>query len=309
MEWKKLIQINDDWIDKFFINQGMSEEAKLRIRDYSIKFSGNIYSFTGLAEYLALKIPEFVFGPKEIGDLGERKAFLQATKYFGEKDPKADGKYGELFLFLLVETVLKCPMIAYKIRTLTNYKDQVKGGDGIFLGDYEYKKGHFVSACLIGESKVMEAYSNCVDDALESLNRFYDKFTSGQFMTTEFMVAKRNIHYDAECDIDFLYNSLTPGTEEFRKKTLVHPVLLMYSTNIINGIEKNAITQSEAEEMVQKYFLKRGQEHFDLIKDKLNNWPDLQKVILDFFIIPVNSVEKFRNEVYYQIHGIQYPKE
>jgi hypothetical protein len=143
-----------------------------------------------------------------------------------------------------------------------------------------------------------------VDDAFESIERFHNEITSSQFKTTEFMVAKQNISDDF--DIDQVFDALTPGTEKFRNNILVHPIFIMYSTNKINTIEKSALTNEMAEKLIKEYFIKRGSEHLSIIKEKLNSWSNLEKVFLDFFIIPVNNVQKFRSTTYYHIHGVNY---
>lgn len=304
MEWEKLVQIDEKWVSDHLTRQHNAEDAKIKIRGYSIKFSGNILDFNAISTFVAESVHKFVYSSGKIKELGEIKALMQAQKYFGKKNPDTDGKYGELLLFLLVESVLKCPMVAHKITTLSNTRDQVKGGDGIFLGDYEYQTGKYHPACLIGESKIMDGFAASVEDALDSLDRFHNERSSPQFSATEFMVAKQSLSGDF--DIDYVYDCLTPGSEAFQKNILVHPVFLMYNTSGIDTIEKVALTQTMAEELIKEYFIKRGNEHFRLIQDKIMKWEDLQKVYLDFFIIPVNNVRKFRNTIYYQIHGVQY---
>jgi len=303
--WQKLVQINDEWLSRYLITRDFFEHSKVKIRCYSIQFSGNLNDFAAIAKYAALQIPEYVFGPKGIKKIGHKEAFMEAMKYFGKRVTKTEGKYGELMLFLFVESVLKCPLVAYKMRSLSNFSDQVKGADGVFLGNYEYSSGSFIEARLIGESKIMEGFSSCVTQAYDSLNRFHDKVTGPEFMATEFIVAKNNLfdNDDKEIDIDELYDSLTPGTTSFAAKIWVHPIFIMYETNVIDNIELKAKNRDEAEEFMQEYFKTRAQEHIEYIKEKLQDNPELQKIYLDFFIIPVKSVEKFRNEVCFNIHG------
>ncbi|MDU2065504.1 MAG: DUF1837 domain-containing protein [Sporomusaceae bacterium] len=301
--WEEFVQINEEWLTKYLIMHGFYEHEKVKVRCYSIQFSGNLNDFAALAKYAALQIPEYVFGAKGIKKIGPKEAFMEAMKYFGQRVTKTEGKYGELMLFLFVESVLKCPLVAYKLRSLSNFSDQVKGADGVFLGNYEYQPGKFFEARLIGESKIMESFSNCVTEAYSSLNRFHDKITGPEFMATEFIVAKNNIFDSEDVDIDELYDSLTPGTSSFIKKMWVHPIFIMYETNVINSIETKANSREEAEILLREYLLGRGEEQITYIKEKLNNNPELRKVYLDFFIIPVKSVEKFRNEVCYNIHG------
>lgn len=85
---------------------------------------------------MAQKIKQFVLSEADIEECKkqDKEPWLKAAIYFGPVNPQNEGKYGELLLFLLVEAVLKTPMIAYKIKSLSDYKHQIKGSDGVFLG-------------------------------------------------------------------------------------------------------------------------------------------------------------------------------
>jgi hypothetical protein len=62
-----------------------------------------------------------------------------APKYFCKRAPNSEGKFGELLFFALAESVLRCKLLSLKIRSLSNFSDQIKGGDGVFLGSYHTK--------------------------------------------------------------------------------------------------------------------------------------------------------------------------
>lgn len=91
----------------------------------------------GFCQVLHDNLTYYVYDENRIKD-NPVCAGQNAGSYFGQKDPQADGKYGELLLFVLVESVLGCKMIAHKLKSLTNVIDQIKGGDGVFLGNYDY---------------------------------------------------------------------------------------------------------------------------------------------------------------------------
>lgn len=304
IEWEKLLQIEPDFIDKHIILQDSKKDFKLCARAYTIKFSGNLYNCKGLVEILSEIVGKFTHSRYEVETLGEVKALKGGEKIFGKIEPSKDGKYGELVLFALVESVLRCPMVAHKIPT--SFNDQVKGGDGIFMGNYENEPGQMHQAILIGESKIWQQYAPALDDCLNSINRFHDSISKGQFNSQEFIVAKKGLIKSGVVDVDYIYKCLSPGEKEFQENITVHPVFIMYETNEIENIERKATSKQKAEELIQTYMARRSNEQIELIRDKLKSHKELSKVFLDFFILPVKNVEEFRNELYYEIHGVKF---
>lgn len=303
--WKDLIQIDKTWVERH-LNLHFSEPGtKTTIRLFTIRASGTTVSHGALCTELSEMVIPYVSGKTGLNQSEAVKAHSYAVKFFGEKNTQTDGKYGELLLFALVEAVLECKMVAHKIRTLSNFKDQVKGGDGIFLGEYLIA-GENRNVYMIGESKVMAGYADAIDDALESINRFHDKDTAAEFNSTELIIAKDNLIIQEGADIDELYERLTPGTEPFRNQTLVHPVLLMYNTASIGTLEKKATDVLELEELIKNEITSRKARTLKLINEKVAKYDNIQKVYLDFFILPTNEVDAFRNGLYYEIHGVPY---
>lgn len=305
--WEKYIQIDRNWVSDQLKSQYVLRNAKLCIRVYTIKFSGTLCSTDALIQVLTLMIKNYVYNPSTIKKLGADAAFLQALKYFGHTDPVKDGKYGELLLFALAESVLGCKMIAHKIRNLTNYKDQVKGGDGIFLGNYETDSLTF-PAYFIGESKIMNTRSETFKESLDSLQRFHDLIRSAEFTNNEFMVAKDCLNVDDGVDLEEVYDRLTPTTEKFKQQNLVHPILLMFNTGKISSIETKAATNTEAETLVEEFTKSEKQKVLDYISEGIKEYPEICKVYLDFFLMPVKDVKAFRHAFYYCLHNAPYKK-
>ncbi len=304
VNWENLLQIEEKWVDKYLTAQMLTREVKTIIRAYTIQFSGTINSYKGLAHALSEIIGKFYHGKEEIKKIGEIRALLNAQKIFGQNSPSNDGKYGELLLFAFVESVLRCPMVAHKIPT--SFNDQVKGSDGIFIGKYEYEKGKQHEAILIGESKIWQEYSSALEDSLNSINRFHESIEKSHFNAQEFIVAKKGLVQSNEIDIDTIYNYLSPEKPEHQKCILVHPVFIMYETKKISSIETKAKITQEAEKLIKEYIIQKHKKHIDLLNDKLKLFPELKKIYLDYFILPVKDVDEFRNELYYEIHGVKY---
>lgn len=306
IDWKKYIQIDRSWVSRQLELHFNQIDSKINVKLYTVKVSGTTMLPNGLVEELHLMLPDYIQSKQEIERVGERKAALKANHFFGRKDPRADGKYGELLLFALVESILGCKMVAHKIRTLTNFKDQIKGGDGIFLGNYIIPDGREEAAYLIGESKVTAQYSVAIDESLGSINRFNDVKNSPEFLSNELVIAKDNLLVEDTLDIDEIYDCLTPTTDKFRNQILVHPILLMYNDATIKKVESQSATRADLEDNIKKSIEDKQLDLVTLINQKLQDYPLVKNVYLDFFLIPYNDIDAFRNAMYYQIHGVTY---
>lgn len=306
-QWQQLIEIDPGWVSRQLNNHFYDFQDKVTLRGYTIKASGTTLSPTGVVKELYGMLIPYVQSGKLNTQQEIVAAMSLATKFFGEKNTQTDGKYGELLLFALVEAVLQCKMVAHKIRTLSNFKDQVKGGDGIFLGNYLIN-GNEEKAYLIGESKIMGDYNSAISDALLSIDRFHDPSTAAEFYNTELIIAKDNLIIGDSVDLDELYDRLTPTTAEFREQNLIHPILLMYNSKNINEFEVKANNNQELESFIKDEFIKRKDTVKRSILKKVQTYPNIKKVYLDFFLLPFNDVDSFRNAMYYEIHGVPFKK-
>lgn len=324
INFSKLITINKNWVDKE-LNHHYTEKIndKLNVRLFSIKASGTTINSISLANAL-LDILPYYFKSKseidktikrevsntideyttssdldhqlEISKIVHTRTYREAKKFFKKKsfDSKS-GKYGELLLFGLVEAILDCKMIAHKITNLTNYHDEIKGGDGVFMGNYKLPNGNTETAYLIGESKVWQDYSGAKKDALESINRFYDSKVQADFKTLEFFIAQKDIEkvVDEKIDIDELYDRLDQTSDLFKSQIAVHPILIMYETKSYNTLMKKALSNVELNTSINKQVQSKLKATLDSIATKVKEFPELEKVFLDFILIPTNSVSDF----------------
>lgn len=323
IDWEKKIRIDPEWTNRQLVNHFLNKKLKLTVRGYTPKTSGTNFNCDDLIEELGFFIPDYVHSEKskqkklkalkskfgdKLADLRLDTALYQeAQTFFGKKDPSTDGKYGELLLFALTESILKSKMVAHKIVGLSNSKDQVKGGDGIFLGNYEIENGKFEPAIFIGESKIMQGFSDCIGDALESIDRFHAPETKAEFNSMEFIVANNTMFIDdKDVEYDKIYDLLTPGTEAYKKQILVHPVLIMYNTKSIEKLEIKAKNNDELEDLIKKYMLGKENEFINKINEKVKDFPNIQKVYIDFFCFPFNNIDNFRNGMYFNIHKVPF---
>ena len=328
---KDLFKIDKSWMEKELTSH-LTEKIgdKVSMRVYTVKPSSTQIDFISLSNFLTRIIPHYVYSIKEIEDDIERNLrrnekairksnveldehelieiiakekervknetwidiFNKSRIFFRKKgEDYIGGKYGELMLFALVEGVLECKMVAHKIKHLTNVNDEIKGSDGVFLGNYNENK-----AILFGESKVMQSMSGAIVDALESINRYHNDPEKAHNISHELLIAREHIHKYNVDDIDDLYDRLDPTSVDYKEQLLVHPIILMYERSFIKSIQKKAKTYKEFNEMISTELitrLKRKKEVFDLLNNHIVE-QKLEHSFLDFFLIPVDDVSKFR---------------
>jgi len=305
LEWVSLVRIDSGWIDKYLITYDDSLKEKVITRSFSIRFSGTEEHMQGLIEFMADRIKEFVLSKadvKKCESLGQ-DPWRRAARYFGPIDPSKEGKYGELLLFLLVEAVLKTPMIAHKIKSLSDPKDQVKGSDGVFFGPYREQ-----NSLLLGEAKVYQNSNQAIGDALRSIDKFHNVSTADNEIKTELLIIRQTITDDLSLEqVEFLLNILDTQSVGYQKVNKVHPILIVYDEEKICEIEKNCKGKEDGEKMIHAMFDALSLEMLRKVLYKVSTkWKTLEKVYLDFFFVPVTSVEKFRNSLFKAIHNMPY---
>lgn len=326
IDFSSLITINKSWVDKE-LNHHYTQKVndKLNVRLYSIKPSGTTINSISLANTLLDILPYYFKSKSEIDkniqreisktineyttatDIDQKeeitkiefnRTYREASAFFKKKssDTKS-GKYGELLLFGLVEAVLSCKMIAHKITNLTNYHDEIKGGDGVFMGNYMLPNGNIEFAYLIGESKVWKSYSGAKIDALKSINRFYDSKVQSDFKTLEFFIAQKDIEkvVSEKTDIDELYDRLDQKSELFKSQIAVHPILIMYETPRYDNLMKKAQNNLELIGLIDKDVKSKLKKTLESIALKVKEFPELEKVYLDFILIPTNNISDFND--------------
>lgn len=306
LKWFNLLRIDSKWIEDYLITHKTSWNGKLTTRAYSLRFMGTEENMQSLIEFMADRIIDFVLSKTEIEECEKKgvNPWRIAAKYFGDTDPTSEGKYGELLLFLFVESVLETPMVAHKIKSIGDNNDQVKGSDGVFFGNY-----NGVTSLLLGESKVSEDRNRAINKSLKSVDKFHNS-TSAQEMIKELSIIRKTLTDDLTTEqLDFLLKILDVKSTEYQTVNKVHPVLIVYDENKISEIEIKCLKKEDGEKMVCAEFAQLSDELLPKIIEKIEtNWEPLKKIFLDFFFVPVTSVDKFRESMYKAIHHTSYKR-
>lgn len=302
-DWEKHLTVNTQWVDKFFHQVPGVGEFKVNARALSLKFSGTKQECLPLADHLSNSIESYVFDQQQLAVFKEEgvPAYKRASSFFGNTNPVVDGKYGELMLYMLVEAILKTPMVSHKLQLLTNVNDQIKGGDGIFFGKYA---NHI--SILIGESKIHQRLQGALADSMMSVDRFNKDYAASS-MEHELFIARSNISKNFSLEqAKKIYEAFKPGTEEYQACNRVHPILLVYDCSKIDEIEIQASGKAHAEELVKAWIAEHAKEVLENIKSGFSPYPDLRKVYLDFFLVPMSNVGTFKKTLFKSIHGIEF---
>lgn len=306
LNWVKLISVDPKWINDYLISHSDQPkcQGKIVTRVYSIRFSSNSEDIDRLVYYMKHRIPLYAFSKKELKELLKQaiQPWPEARdRYFGKVDPTYDGKCGEMLLYLFVEAVLGAPMIAHKIKCDSdNPNTQVHGSDGVFIGEY-----NGMQCMLLGEAKMRQTSESGLDDALKSVNKFYDPSEGGQTIRNELVVVRDMRSKSlSKKQFQYLEKVLNLRSEEYRRITKVHPVLIVYDESKIKEIEIACKEANDGEDRVSKEFQLLDQTLLSSIIVKINaEWQELRKVYLDFFFVPVSSIDRFRQSFYQSLWG------
>jgi hypothetical protein len=306
-DWSALVEIDRHWHSRPLEEHFDEIHGLARVKIYTVKVSGTEMLPDSLVDELHTLLPDYVFSRTKRQELGDRKAGLRANHFFGKTDPASDGKFGELLLFALVESVLGCKMVGHKIRNTTNRRDQAKGGDGIFLGEYLLANGNPHPACLIGESKVVGGLSEGLESAFDSINRFHEGARAPEFRATEYIVARDSMLEDERVDLKEVYARLNPTSAEFRRQVMVHPILIMFdNAKVKRCLDAGLQTPIELEAHIKSELATLYPSFTRSLNTKLARYPECARVQLHFFLIPYDQVNKFRDAMYYAVHGVTF---
>lgn len=303
INWQKLLRVDKDIFYSWFnLKEEVVLSEDLKIKFYSLKYMNNKPDSEGFVNHLYTQVERYVFDEKTINELKEdgEVPHEKALSYFGDIDPQSDGRYGELILYLFVEAVLKTPLVVHKISQTYNNNDQVKGSDGIFIGNIGNKV-----TLLIGESKMRNNFHVCVGDVIESLERYIN---NPETTTRELEVAKNHLSSDLknldENDLDLIYQSFRTKQAEFQQYNFCYPAFLMYKEiKIKELIDENL---PEIEEQVLEFLKSIKKRRSEYIG---KNLPEVKNINFEFFMMPVQDVNTFRKLCYKTFHnGREYVK-
>lgn len=208
-----------------------------------------------------------------------RKAIRKITKH------TAQGKLGELILYLCIEKFFKAPKILSKISNLTDNQDQVKGADAVHA---QYLNNQLV--LFLGESKIWKQYGGACSDAVKSIKNSLDNYEE------EFDLIESNIDFPNKNDAleREILTILNPYENLEMSFTMHVPCLIGFDSSICKNI-------SSEKQYLQKY-LGSAQKKIHTFYSKAVAHLPINEVTL--LLLPFQSVNDFTKR-FIEVLGIE----
>lgn len=286
--WHTHTVIDGSELEEYLHEVSTDSDGRIEVQTHCIAVGGDTIDSDALIEFASKKFPYLVFSEDEIEDRSP-EVYRDAVARAGLRDdPVRDGLYGELLLFLLVDGLLDLPMVSHKIAGKQNPRDEVKGSDGVFFGEYRGEE----SLC-IGEAKFFTNKNGGIRDSLESTNRFHGSGGSSS-RRHELEVASKNLSRNLSQErIEELSERLTANATDYR---LVHPIFVGFEEEELNRLQAEAMDGDELEESIIEFLDDTG-ETLEYVREQLNEYNELQKHWLVFILLPVENSDSFKERL------------
>lgn len=204
-----------------------------------------------------------------------------------KKGSHRSGEAGEIVLYVLNEWILKAPQIVSKMYLKTNNNMPVHGTDGIHA---RFDKNLNKLIIYWGESKCHKTLGSGLKDALESIKEFVE----GGQEKREIEIVSDHLDlgkHGAEAQ-DAILQYLDPYTKESNERITVFSCLLVFDAPDL----KSEITDPDKIEAEFIADVNSAVDSFiNSIKTKAED-SGLGAKRFEFFLIPVPSVQKFRDD-------------
>ncbi|HBO2745113.1 HamA C-terminal domain-containing protein [Pseudomonas aeruginosa] len=211
-----------------------------------------------------------------------------------DKETGRSGELGELLLYMLLEWVLKAPIVACKMYLKTSLQMPVHGTDGIHLGS----DGNNL-VFYWGESKLHGTLSSALADIMKSIS---EHTSSVDKYKNEVRIIRSNLNVD-ELDsqaLEALKKYFNPYAEESNNYQDCYACLAGFDSKIYEKVKDLPSEESESE--FEKLYEKRVSEACDLIAKKVSE-AGLDTFRFSFFLLPFPSVDSARQKFQDKLWG------
>jgi len=295
--WRKYTRIDqEEFLDNLFQCASWNEKSA-EISVYCIEPSYSVIETGEFIEHVANQYPQFVFSQSEIDEMREdgRWPFKEAQKRSDPPDdPRNDGRLGELILFLFVEAVLDIPMVSHKLFWTQEPVQEVKGSDGLFYGIHKGEE-----SLALGESKIKKRRAGAIRKSLDSINRFHNP-TGDSKVEHELTVAASNLSDDlTESEINKLRSIFTGREKPYQQ---IHPIFAAYNESWMLDVQQQADSEEDVYEEVETEIKQSGVKRYISKKLDEEEYENLNKYQLIFFLLPLEDADSFRESLQHEIH-------
>lgn len=211
-----------------------------------------------------------------------------------DEESGRSGELGELLLYMLVEWVLKAPIVACKMYLKTSQQMPVHGVDGIHLG--------FEADKLVmhwGESKLHQTLHSALDDISESISKYIKDPAK---YANEVRIVRSNLN------LDTLDNETRQAIKNYFNPYKPESINLLESYACLAGFDSGLyqsvahLGHDECEAAFKKAYLRRVESACELIIDKVKA-AGLDHFRFSYFLLPFPSVDEARAKFQARLWG------
>lgn len=274
---------------------------RIDVRCTYIAFRDGLPTFDDFVSVVASHTIAFCLPQSEIAKAKEKTAdgdYVVATTAMYELTEKAKGLFikarkgshrsgegGEIILYILNEWQLQAPQIVSKMYLKTSHNMPVHGTDGIHA---KYDPDKKALRIFWGESKAYQTLDGALNAALKSIAEFREE--GGEDREIEIV----SDHLDIEAWDDeartALLDYLDPYSEASNKRIPAYSCLLLHESSYLSEEDPG-----KAETKFVKELNISVGNFIDQIRGKVNKW-GLENQRFEFFLLPVPSVQEFRDK-------------
>lgn len=260
------------------------EDSGVGKHPYHLNYESGVYRESDLVKIIRGAMPHFALTPEEYSRLKEqddidemyRLAFSRISK--AKKDKKGD--YGELLLFLLLQSFYNTERLVTKVKLRSSVKDQIKGFDC----------AHFTVSddgqplLWLGEVKFYKSFSGALDDVVEEIVAH----TKGEYLKNEFSILCPNVEFNGGVDIPDSIVDILDGTVTLDDVKIVIPALVTYETAVLKA---HTSIDQDFKNSIKKQFEKK----YDLINSRDITIPPNVEVF--FLLLPLSDVDSIKSKL------------
>jgi hypothetical protein len=192
------------------------------------------------------------------------------------------GELGELLLYMLLEWVLKAPIVACKMYLKTAQQMPIHGTDGIHMG---YENDNLI--VYWGESKMHSQMSSAVTDVISSVSK---QLATPSKRENEVRIIRANLNLDGfnSTAKDAIKNYFNPYKPESNKLLDCHACLAGFDSKLYDEVGTEPPNTCEA--TFRTKYTGMMESAFKQIADKTNS-AKLDNVRFSYFLLPFPSVD------------------
>lgn len=263
---------------------------------HMLAFDGNDRPRTAeLAAYLGNIIIDYAIPRSKILESQQRDLQENTTRHVSELKRKAKalftdiektGEGGEMLLYLLAQCILKMPQILCKMSLKTSGKVHIHGTDGLHIKyDTVVKK----LALYWGESKLYTDIGQAMTECLDSIKPYLVDSSKGT-NDRDLQLFRDNLDLiDGDLENELL-NYLDPDHPNFNKMQFRGICLIGFDDDrypTLPNQKVQIVLENEVRASIDDWTSK--------LKTRLNSRNPLDTFILDIFMVPLPSVQNFRD--------------